>query len=65
MVLAKGAGTAVAAKGGRAPFTDLVKSGDHVSVSYHEMSGNLVASRLSVINKAQVTADPSGSGGSG
>jgi len=52
MVLAKGAGTAVAAKGGRAPLTDLVKSGDHVSVSYHEMAGGLVASDLRVTTKA-------------
>jgi uncharacterized protein DUF5666 len=53
MVLAKGAGTAVAAKGGKAPFTDLVKSGDHVSVSYHEADGGLVASDVRVTNKAQ------------
>jgi hypothetical protein len=52
MVWAKGAGTAVAAKGGRAPFADLVKSGDHVSVSYHEMGGGLLASDLRVTNKA-------------
>ena len=52
-VLAKGAGTAVAAKGGRAPFTDLVKGGDHVSVSYHQMADGLIASDLRVINKAQ------------
>ena len=36
-VLAKGAGTAVAAKGGKAPFAELVASGDHVSVSYHKL----------------------------
>jgi hypothetical protein len=51
MVWAKGAGTAVAAKGGRAPLTDLVKSGDHVSVSYHVMGDGLVASDLRVTNK--------------
>jgi hypothetical protein len=52
MVWARGAGTAAAAKGGRAPFADLVKSGDHVSVSYHEMGSSLVASNLRVTNKA-------------
>jgi hypothetical protein len=52
MVWAKGAGTAMAARGGRAPLTDLVKSGDHVSVSYHVMGNDLVASDLRVTNKA-------------
>jgi hypothetical protein len=52
-VLAKGAGTAVAAKGGRAPFADLVKGGDHVSVSYRLMADRLVASDLRVVTKAQ------------
>jgi len=52
IVWAKGAGTAVAAKGGRAPLTDLVKSGDHVSVSYHVMGSGLVASDLRVTSKA-------------
>ncbi len=53
MVLAKGAGTAVAAKGGRAPFTDLVHSGDHVSASYHKVGDGLLASDLRVTTKAQ------------
>jgi hypothetical protein len=52
MVWAKGASTAMAAKGGRAPFSDLVKSGDHVSVSYHVIGNGLVASDLRVTNKA-------------
>ena len=42
MVLAKGASTAVAAQGGRAPLTDLVHSGDHVSASYHKVGDRLV-----------------------
>jgi hypothetical protein len=52
-VLAKGASTAVAAKGGRAPFADLVKGGDHVSVSYRQMADGLVASDLRVVSKVQ------------
>jgi hypothetical protein len=52
-VLAKGAGTAVAAKGGRAPLTDLVSSGDHISVGYHKMADGLIASDLRVTSKAQ------------
>src|SRR5712691_1665255 len=43
-VFAKGAGTAAASKGGRAPFNQLVTSGDHVSVSYHKAGGQLHAS---------------------
>ena len=54
MVLAKGAGTAVAAKGGRAPFTDLVHSGDHVSVSYHKVGDGLLASDLRVTHQGAV-----------
>jgi hypothetical protein len=33
-IIGKGVGTAVAAKGGKAPVTDLVTAGDRVSVSY-------------------------------
>lgn len=50
-VFAKGAGTAVAAKGGKAPFTDLVASGDRVSISYHKVGGSLVASDVRVTMK--------------
>jgi hypothetical protein len=53
MVLAKGAGTAVAAKGGRAPLTDLVHSGDHISASYHKVGDGLLASDLRVTTKVQ------------
>jgi hypothetical protein len=51
-VFAKGAGTAAAAKGGRAPFNELVTSGDHVSVSYHKAGGQLHASDVRVMMKA-------------
>jgi hypothetical protein len=52
MVSAKGAGTAVAAKGGKAPFSDLVSSGDHVTVSYHKHGTSLLASDVHVTLKA-------------
>lgn len=48
LVFAKGASTAVAAKGGRAPLTDLVKSGDHVTVSYRASGNELLASDVHV-----------------
>jgi hypothetical protein len=52
MVWVKGASKAVAAKGGRAPFSDLVGSGDHVNVSYHKAADGLLASDLWVTMKA-------------
>ena len=52
MVFGKGAGTAVAAKGGRAPFADLVKSGDHVTVSYRAAGKDLLAFDVHVRMKA-------------
>jgi uncharacterized protein DUF5666 len=51
-VLAKGAGTAVAAKGGKAPFAELVSSGDHVSVAYHKVGDALIATDVRVTAKA-------------
>jgi len=51
-VYAKGAGTAAAARGGRLPFSQLVGSGDKVSVSYHKMDGALHASDVRVTMKA-------------
>jgi hypothetical protein len=51
-VFAKGASTAAAAKGGRLPFNELVGSGDHVSVSYHKVGGQLHASDVRVKMKA-------------
>jgi hypothetical protein len=47
-VVGKGAGTATAAKGGRAPLSDLVSNGDKVSVSYHKMGDTLHASDVRV-----------------
>jgi hypothetical protein len=52
MVFAKGAGTAVAAKGGRAPFSELVTSGDRVSVSYRKAGNELFAVNVHVTTKA-------------
>jgi hypothetical protein len=51
-VFAKGASTAAAAQGGRLPFSQLVGSGDKVSVSYHKMDGALHASDVRVTMKA-------------
>jgi hypothetical protein len=52
MVFAKGASTATAARGGKAPFADLVASGDHVSVSYHKLGNALLATDVHVTMKA-------------
>ena len=51
-VVGKGAGTAAAAKGGRAAITDLVATGDKVSVSFHDMGGTLHAAEVRVTAKA-------------
>ena len=51
LVFAKGASTAVAARGGRAPFSDLVSAGDHVTVSYHKSGDALLASGVHVTLK--------------
>ena len=52
-VIGKGAGTAAAAKGGKALLTDLIASGDRVTVSYHKVSnGMLHASDVRVMIKA-------------
>lgn len=51
-VFAKGAGKAVAATGGKAPFTHLVASGDRVRVAYHQAGSALVASDVHVLMKA-------------
>jgi hypothetical protein len=48
----KGAGTAAAAKGGKAPFTEIIKAGDHVTVSYHVKGDALHASDVHVTMKA-------------
>ncbi|MBI3490980.1 MAG: hypothetical protein HY047_04195 [Acidobacteria bacterium] len=51
-VIAKGAGTAAAAAGGRTPITDIVANGDRVSVSYHPMGEMMHASEVRVTVKA-------------
>lgn len=51
-VIGKGAGTAVAARGGKAPITELIASGDKVSVSYHKVGGALHASDVRITAKA-------------
>jgi hypothetical protein len=53
-VIAKGAGTAAAAKGGKLALTEAVAPGDRVSVSYHEGAGALQASEVRVTMKASV-----------
>jgi len=50
-VIGKGVGTAVAAKGGKAPFTDLIRAGDKVSVSYRTAGGALHASDVRLVMK--------------
>jgi Domain of unknown function (DUF5666) len=52
MVWVKGATKAVSAKNGKAPFTDLVGSGDRVNVSYRPAGDSLLASDLHVTMKA-------------
>jgi hypothetical protein len=52
MVWVKGATKAVAAKDGKAPFGNLVGSGDHVNVAYRAAGDALVASELHVTVKA-------------
>ena len=51
-VIAKGAGTMAAKRGGRAPLTELLASGDNVSVSYHKTGDTLHASDVRVVMKA-------------
>ena len=51
-VVAKGAGTAAAAKGGKTAVTDVVSNGDHVSVSFHAVGDTLHASEIRVTMKA-------------
>jgi Cu/Ag efflux protein CusF len=50
-VIGVGAGTAAAAAGGKTAVTDLVKRGDKVSVSYHQMGGTLHAAEIRVTAK--------------
>lgn len=50
-VIAKGAGTAAAASGGKILITDVVSAGDKVSVSYHLMGDMLHATEVRVTTK--------------
>ena len=49
----KGLGTATQATGGKAPISDLIKAGDEVSVTYHDMSGTLHAASVHVVAAAK------------
>jgi hypothetical protein len=51
MVVGKGAGTASAANGGKAPVKQLISAGDRVSVSYHKTASGLHASDVRVTMK--------------
>jgi hypothetical protein len=51
-VVGRGAGTATAKTGGKAAITDLVGTGDKVSVSFHDMGGTLHAAEVRVTAKA-------------
>ena len=48
-VVGRGLGTTTAATGGRAAITDLVKNGDRVSVTYHEMGSMMHAAEVRVV----------------
>ena len=50
-VIGKGAGTAAAAAGGKTVVTELVGTGDTVSVSYHTTGNTLHAAEIRVTNK--------------
>lgn len=51
-VVATGAGTKAAATGGKLSIADTVHTGDHVSVTYHDMGGTLHAATVRVTAKA-------------
>jgi len=51
-VVGRGAGTASAAAGGKTAVTDLVGTGDRVSVSYHTTGNTLHAAEIRVTSKA-------------
>jgi len=53
-VIGKGAGTKAKAGGGKIPITDLVASGDQVSVTYHETDGAMHAASVRVVTKASI-----------
>jgi len=49
----KGMSTATQKTGGKAPFADLIKQGDEVSVTYHDMGGSLHAATVRVVTAAK------------
>jgi hypothetical protein len=51
-VVAKGAGKATNAAGGRIPVTDLVHAGDTVSVSYTGAGASMTAKQIRITVKA-------------
>ena len=51
-VIGKGAGTASAKAGGKTVVTELVSTGDHVSVTYHASGNALHAAEIRVTSKA-------------
>jgi hypothetical protein len=51
-VIGKGAGTASAAAGGKTVVTELVSTGDQVSVTYHAVGNALHAAEIRVTSKA-------------
>jgi hypothetical protein len=51
-VVAIGAGTAAAAKGGKVAVTDIVGKGDQVTVTYHKMGTTSHAAEIRVTRKA-------------
>jgi hypothetical protein len=53
-VVAKGGTTKSAAKGGKVAITDLVSTGDKVTVTYHDMGGTMHAARVRVTSKGTV-----------
>jgi hypothetical protein len=52
-VVGRGVGTAAAAKGGKTSITDLVASGDRVSVSYHKTGDTMHAAEVRITAKAK------------
>ena len=52
-VVAMGAGTAAAAKGGKIAITDIVGKGDRVNVTYHKMGTMLHAAEVRVMQKSK------------
>jgi len=52
-VVGKGLGTATQTTGGKAPITGLIKTGDEVTVTYHDMNGTLHAANVHVVTSAK------------